>query len=72
MIEKVLAQLSELQDFWDGIPAVYRAGSCLLLGIGLLLKATNQHDKDGRTFFVSGTLGFLMLAYGAFLFVGSK
>lgn len=71
MIENLLSHLNDLQTFWEGFPIAYRAGGCLLLGIGLIWKATDQNAKEKPMFFITGIIALAMLALAAKQFAES-
>jgi len=71
MIENLLSHLNDLQSLWGGFPLAYRAAGCLVLGIGLIWKATDQSAKEKPTFFITGMLGLAMLALAAKQFAES-
>jgi hypothetical protein len=71
MIEDLLSHLSDVQSMWDGFPITYRAAGCLVLGIGLIWKATDQNAREKPTFFITGMLGLAMLALAAKQFAES-
>src|ERR1700719_1579867 len=44
---------------------LYKAGVCLLLGFGLMWKATHRSESESRLRFIFGMLALILLALGA-------
>ena len=44
---------------------LYKAGAFLLLGFGLMWKATHRSESEGRLRFIFGMLALILLALGA-------
>ena len=43
---------------------LFKAGACLLLGFGLMWKATHRSESEGRLRFIFGMLALILLALG--------
>jgi hypothetical protein len=44
---------------------LYKAAACLLLGFGLMWKATHRSESENRLRFIFGMLALILLALGA-------